>query len=67
MERSDHLGQLRRRDPAPEERANEGARTRDAGELCEDFGREADGEEGREDTGRDAQDAEDIALSCGLL
>ena len=49
MQRSDHLGQLRRCDPSPEERSNEGACARDAGELYEDFWRKADGEKGRED------------------
>ena len=49
VKRSDHLGQLRRCDPAPKERADERSCARDAGELYEDFWRKADGEEGRED------------------
>lgn len=67
VQRCHHLRELRRGDASSKQCANEGTDARDAGELGEDFGREADGEERRKDAGGDTQYTENVALSCCLL
>ena len=50
VQRSDHLRQLSRRDPSPNNRSDDPSNSSYTSELCEHFGREPNGKEGGQNT-----------------